>query len=646
MIKILKGDTSADISFALADGFDYSGATVHVEYQGAVKTFTGCAAGDVLAFRFSADETAVMSLGSYPVVVRITNPSGIVKTIQNANTKICVTDDPAEVSGGAIALDVRGMLYGIEDLPERWTEADLVAKLREIMRRGGAVLCTLLTFSAFGASVQTARKDAVYNDAQIVTNVTFDGLLTEHQDISGKADRTNTYTKAETDARIGELAPPTSLAPATNYTDHATNEVLQSALRAAITTNDVRNIVTNAVVTFGEWVFVGYTPQINDVPVMQWTGSQWEPCSTNPISGGVASSLGASKGDAYSTALEWTAGVDAGSSFSATRKIFTRNALGLARLEDVPDTSNFATAAALAAESNRVNTVAGNVNILWTHVYGNSVWIAVTNYMRTIEGVVPSFQLWEVRGGVTNCVYSSAEEIENTVTQKVNAAEERIRAAIPTNAWSAYQSATGAPNPQPGSITIVSTPAIQMTGGGEWFNYVATGGRSIWVLQSNGLTTFGGGTNGFFRVRDDEGRTQMEVINTQDQWIDAIPADTGWDNGNFVVTYNWTNSVPPTLYAAADLSDPGIGEENGEINALGISVTWAQGAGGYWAATVLQDEMHQHLFVYAKVKQPGIKAVVNRSPTMMEGGIMYNGTQYRLGTATIDGKTVLTLETW
>ena len=174
MIKILKGDTSADISFALAEGFDYSGATVHVEYQGAVKTFTGCAAGDVLALRFSADETAVMSLGSYPVVVRITNPSGLMKTIQNSNTKICVTDDPAEVSGGAIALDVKGTLYGIEDLPERWTEADIVAKLREIMRRGGAVLCALLTFSAFGASVQTARKDAIHNDEQIVTNVIFD----------------------------------------------------------------------------------------------------------------------------------------------------------------------------------------------------------------------------------------------------------------------------------------------------------------------------------------------------------------------------------------------------------------------------------------------------------------------------------------
>ncbi len=40
---------------------------------------------------------------------------------------------------------------------------------------------------------------------------------------------TNTYTKAETDARIAELAPRTSLAPATNYTDTATNALWESS---------------------------------------------------------------------------------------------------------------------------------------------------------------------------------------------------------------------------------------------------------------------------------------------------------------------------------------------------------------------------------------------------------------------------------
>ena len=329
MIKILKGDTSADISFALAEGFDYSGATVHVEYQGAVKTFTGCAAGDVLALRFSADETAVMSLGSYPVVVRITNPSGLVKTIQNSNTKICVTDDPAEVSGGAIALDVKGTLYGIEDLPERWTEADIVAKLREIMRRGGAVLCALLTFSAFGASVQTARKDAIHNDEQIVTNVTFEGLepgnyetvsnramnaLLSHQDISGKADRATTYTKQETDARIVELAPP------------------------GMTTNDVCAIVTNETAAgWSEWKC-----SLPYIELRQEADKSWS--AFYKSDGRIFS--GVSLGDDSSDYLVFGVS-DAYEPFTATRTWHSSsNALGRARIIDVaPTVSNTVTKA-------------------------------------------------------------------------------------------------------------------------------------------------------------------------------------------------------------------------------------------------------------------------------------------------------------
>ena len=198
-------------------------------------------------------------------------------------------------------------------------------------------------------------------------------------------------------ARLSDIPPPTSLEPASNYTDSAVSglraalttgqtQVLESkyadeaeiaykigysvtastvytaddiaagfeslaateskadaalaSLATKTTTNDVCNIVTNEVTTYGEWVFHGYASSVNNVPVMQWTGSQWEPCSTNPLSGGVVSSLGASKGDAYSTALEWTAGVDAGSSFSATREIFIRNALGLARYTDLSNATD------------------------------------------------------------------------------------------------------------------------------------------------------------------------------------------------------------------------------------------------------------------------------------------------------------------
>ena len=286
-----------------------------------------------------------------------------------------------------------------------------------------------------------------------------------------------------------------------------------------------------------------------------------------------------------------------------------------------------------------------NVGVLWQYVLGDTVWFAVTNYMRTVEGVVPSLQLWEVRDGATNLVYHSTEEITNFV----NAANAALRAdvtnAMPSKAWSRYQSATGAENPQPGDITIVSTPSIMMTGGGEWNRYVHTGGSSVWVLRSNGLTTFGGGSNGsFFAVQDDEGNTQFEVRRTDSYEVDALPSATGFDGDDFQVTYNLPASGnPPTLYASTNLATTAFAaEENGSIDSLGITVNWAS-SGGLWRATIVQDVKAPALFVHAKALQEGSIVVKNNAPTSLSGGIYIGKTKYTLGTATISGYTVLTL---
>lgn len=203
MTTFLKGDTTAAITLALADGFDYSGKTVNLEYQGVRRTFTGCVAGGALTFAFAAEETAPMSLGAYPVRVWIEG-GGEVMTVHNADVKLRVTDCIADVhGGGAIYLDVHGGLHGIEGLPERFTDEDLRSKVNEIVRRlGGAVaIAVLALLPAFGSTVDvlTAPKGVIYNDQQVVTNVTVD--------VSDKADKTDTYTKDETDAKIVELAP-------------------------------------------------------------------------------------------------------------------------------------------------------------------------------------------------------------------------------------------------------------------------------------------------------------------------------------------------------------------------------------------------------------------------------------------------------
>jgi len=180
MITFLKGDTTAAITLAFAEEGDFSSKTVWLEYQCVRRSFSGVAASDTLTFSFSAEETAPMSLGAYPVRIwLVDDATGDVTTIHNAAVKFRVTDSAAEVhGGGAINLDVRGGLHGIDGLPERWNESDLRGKINEIIRRlGGAVAMLVLAFlPVFGATVevQTAPKGEIYNDQQIVTNVVLD----------------------------------------------------------------------------------------------------------------------------------------------------------------------------------------------------------------------------------------------------------------------------------------------------------------------------------------------------------------------------------------------------------------------------------------------------------------------------------------
>jgi len=94
---------------------------------------------------------------------------------------------------------------GIEPLPERFTDEDVKTRLDQLIiaakGASAAVVALLLGAAALaaGVTVQTAPKGTIYNDGQIVTNVVFDA--------TGLAEVTNVYTKAETEAKIVELAP-------------------------------------------------------------------------------------------------------------------------------------------------------------------------------------------------------------------------------------------------------------------------------------------------------------------------------------------------------------------------------------------------------------------------------------------------------
>lgn len=315
--------------------------------------------------------------------------------------------------------------------------------------------------------------------------------------------------------------------------------------------------------------------------------------------------------------------------------------------EDVPPQSSVGAVVSAAgfAKSNELANVASSVSTLWEYAYGKTVWLAVTNYMRTAEGVAPSLGLYEVRDGVTNLVYSTAEEISDMAAKSearsvayASNAVEAVRSEMPSSAWSRYQSATGAEAPQPGVVTMVTTPYVQFAGGFEWVKYTHVQG-SVWLLKSTGLATAGGDGSGFW-LKDDEGSNVVSVTKTASRMLDAVPSSVGFDpDGSFAATFLGT--VKPTLYTAATLTNGVFDAEGDDPN---VTVTWAEAADtNGWTATVSQTVKSPSLFVYGKVEQAGGSLVRAHAPVELAGGIVIGGVKYAVGVDTVGGKTVLTL---
>lgn len=308
----------------------------------------------------------------------------------------------------------------------------------------------------------------------------------------------------------------------------------------------------------------------------------------------------------------------------------------------------------LTSVSNDAVTAKLNAETALRIVMGESVWFAVTNYMRTVEGVIPSLQLWEVRDGATNLVYDSREEITNTVRALTRELREELEGRIPSKAWGNYQS-DGTDNPQPGEVAIVNQPTVLLTGGGTFNKYLEVGNSSVWVLTSSGLCSFGGDTNGnFFAVLDDEGKAHFKVSKTDSFDVGAIcngifPRESQNSILCYYVSTNRQGQVyasPPVLSASTNLLETVWHEEvDGEVDSLGLTVSWARNdAISAWVATITPDVFPLALFLRAKVKQEGGVAVINTAPTRFDGGILIGNGTYRLVPYTTGGKTYLTVE--
>lgn len=209
-------------------------------------------------------------------------------------------------------------------------------------------------------------------------------------------------------------------------------------------------------------------------------------------------------------------------------------------------------------------------------------------------------------------------------------------------AWGAYDSETGGWSPE--GFTQVSSSNILIAAGMAYQRTVTSGG-SVWVLQCNqGSARLGGDTNGFFRIVDGDGIVQFEIVKGDKREVGADASGISVGSGSppiVTIPYSVEAAEHPTIQCCDNLVTANWkAETEGDCIA---NVSWS-GTSGAYVATVQRKTAGAALFVKASYMAGGDTYINNVAPTKMDS-IILNGTKYYLGTATIDGSTVLTLST-
>lgn len=209
----------------------------------------------------------------------------------------------------------------------------------------------------------------------------------------------------------------------------------------------------------------------------------------------------------------------------------------------------------------------------------------------------------------------------------------------------------------PEGFTWLDTPATAIAGGLAWQKTLTSEG-AVWVLSSNGtvaqLGADGAATNGYFRISDERGEPVFEVragdrVTVGAQAESVFPWTAADGRVRLRVVYAVQSAEPPTLHAASRLVPGGrtqwtaLGAEG--CPALAQGWTGASGAwtNAVWLAEAPAEGGRDQLFVYATYERGGDAVVKNHAAVAMEK-IVLGGKTWTLGTASISGKTVLTLE--
>ena len=316
-------------------------------------------------------------------------------------------------------------------------------------------------------------------------------------------------------------------------------------------------------------------------------------------------------------------------------------------------------AASTKADAATVAALAQNVEV-WTGVWkGDNSRVVITNYDSQVHLPEFSFELRtnevDMATNLFRVVWREMAHWESFLGlgwdwedpnwQGFGAwksATEQAIAGKADRAWGYYDSHSG--NYAPDGYTWISSPKIAIAGGLA-YNKVLTTEGAVWVLESNGLVTETSGTesNGFFRISDDAGNSLFEIVKGDKRTVGATAGTVqllaGFAITHLQVGYNVQSAEHPKIYVTDSLKPTNWKAEDDPDCVA--DVVWS-GSSGAWIATVSGKVAMPAFFVQASYEVGGNTYIKQSAPVQMSK-IVLGGVEYTLGTASIDGHTVLTL---